>query len=48
MEYKIIEGKGTYLLSLDVNVEIKKGWMPQGGPFYIKAADRFYQAMIKK
>lgn len=52
MEYKILKGEALTIkssikkLELQVEEEIKTGWLPQGGIAF-DAADNIYQAMIK-
>lgn len=53
MEYKIIEGDSALSLAYNVNKEILKGWIPQGGINTIhidrklSSISKYYQAMIK-
>jgi hypothetical protein len=46
MQYKIVTGNNTVNLSDNVNNEIKRGWMPQGG--VLINGMMYAQAMVKK
>lgn len=52
VEYEILGGRNIFSLVKAINIEIRNGWQPMGGPFLGEFEIemypyRYYQAIIK-